>query len=849
MATLGSYTLLAAFVACAYAAAAAVAGHRRHSARLLESGIGAFYLVTALMTFASALIVRAFVIGDYSIRYVDRYSDSIQPLFYRLTSYWGGLDGSIMFWVFLLSVFGAIAVNSNRERHRELVPYVIATIAVVQMFFLSIMIVSKDPFATYLTQLPDDGRGLNPLLQNPYMVIHPPSLYTGLVAMTVPFAFGIAALITGYLDDSWLRAVRRWTMFSWFFLSLGLTLGMIWAYEELGWGGWWGWDPVENAGALPWFPATAFLHSVMVQERRSMLRVWNISLIIIAFALTLFATAMTRTGIVQSVHAFGEDPQLALMFGIFIGAVMLVSFGLVIYRLPLLRARNELESWASREAAFLANNWILLFSAFFILFATMFPTLSEAVTGQRITVGPPFFNKWMIPIGLILLLLTGIGPLLAWRKSTLANLGQQFLWPAVVAVGTAAVLYSLGFRVWVSGICFALCGFVVGTVGQEFVRGAVVRRGVTGTDLLTAMIGLVMRSRRRYGGYVVHLGIVLMMLGFAGSGYRQTEQVLLGTGEQVEVGRFSVRHDRLSVTDDGAKEMHTAHVTVFENGREVGQLYPGRWYYRKHETEPTTEVAMRRRLSEDVYVVLAAYDVSDQSATFQVTVNPLVNWIWFGFALLALGTGIALLPESRFAFLASSAPDRDVGAASGVTTTVVVLALALPGLAAPASAQVGAAPESYAATTPLEADLQRRLVCTCGDCPHYTLADCRCSSPPRYVTAADGSQQLVSAGAEFMRGQLREQIEAGRDQREILDYFIAAYGSQEPLGAPLDEGFNRLAWLFPYLVGLGCLVGVGGVAVRWSRRGTAAAIEAAPAPETIDAELDARLDDELRNLD
>ena len=451
MATLGSYTLLAAFVACAYAAAAVVAGHRRHAPRLVESGIGSFYLVTALMTLASAIIVRAFVIGDYSIRYVDRYSDLIQPLFYRLTSYWGGLDGSIMFWVFLLSVFGAIAVKTNRERHRELIPYVIATIAVVQMFFLSIMIVNKDPFATYLTQTPVDGRGLNPLLQNPYMVIHPPSLYTGLVGMTIPFAFGMAALITGYLDDSWLRAVRRWTMFSWFFLSLGLTLGMIWAYEELGWGGWWGWDPVENAGALPWFPATAFLHSVMVQERRSMLRVWNISLVIIAFALTLFATALTRTGIVQSVHAFGEDPQLALMFGLFIGFVMLVSFGLVVYRLPLLRARNELESWASREAAFLANNWILLFSAFFILFATMFPTLSEAVTGQRITVGPPFFNKWMIPIGLMLLLLTGIGPLLAWRKSTLSNLLYQFLWPTVVALATAALLYALGFRVWVSG--------------------------------------------------------------------------------------------------------------------------------------------------------------------------------------------------------------------------------------------------------------------------------------------------------------------------------------------------------------------------------------------------------------
>ena len=488
MATLGTFTLLAAFIACAYAAAATVAGARRRSTRLIESGIGAFYLVTALMTLASAIIVRAFVTRDYSIRYVDQYSDAAQPLFYKITSYWGGLDGSIMFWVFLLSVFGAIAVRSNRERQRELIPYVVATIAVVQMFFLFIMIANKNPFATYLTQLPEDGRGLNPLLQNVYMVIHPPSLYTGLVAMTIPFAFGMAALITGYLDDSWLRAVRRWTMFAWFFLSLGLTLGMIWAYEELGWGGWWGWDPVENAGALPWFPATAFLHSVMVQERRSMLRVWNMTLIILAFVLTLFATALTRTGIVQSVHAFGEDPQLAMLFGGFIAFVLVVSFGLVIYRLPLLRARNELESWASREAAFLVNNWILLFSAFFILFATMFPTLSEAVTGQRITVGPPFFNKWMIPIGLTLLLLTGIGPLLAWRKSTISNLRYQFMWPTLFALGTGVGLYAIGFHVWVSGICFAFCAFVVGTIGQEFIRGANVRRDVTDTDLMTAMM-------------------------------------------------------------------------------------------------------------------------------------------------------------------------------------------------------------------------------------------------------------------------------------------------------------------------------------------------------------------------
>src|SRR6476469_7709126 len=334
--------------------------------------------------------------------------------------------------------------------------------------------------------------------------------------MTIPYAFGMAALITGYLDDSWLRAVRRWTMFAWFFLSFGLMLGMIWAYEELGWGGYWGWDPVENAGLLPWFTATAFLHSVMVQEKRGMLRVWNVSLVIITFFLTIFGTFMTRSGVVQSVHAFGEDIALARLFTGFMITIIVVSFGFVIYRLPLLRSRNELDSWLSREAAFLINNWILLFAALFVLFATMFPTLSEAVTGERLTVGPPFFNRWMAPIGLALLLLTGIAPLMAWRKSTVANLREQFTWPVVTGVVTGIVLAAMGVRVWVSGLCFVLCAFVTATIVQEFVRGARVRQEGTGTDLLTAVVGLVGRSKRRYGGYIVHVGIVLAFLGFAG---------------------------------------------------------------------------------------------------------------------------------------------------------------------------------------------------------------------------------------------------------------------------------------------------------------------------------------------
>src|SRR6187431_2004145 len=332
MASLGSFLLLITFVVAAYAAAASVAGARRRNSRLIESAIAAFYTIAAVMTVASGVIIYAFVAGDYSIRYVRRYSDSVQPLFYKITSYWGGLDGSVMFWVFLLSLFGVVAVKVNRERHRELIPYVVAVIAAVEMFFLFLMVIHNNPFTTYLTETPVDGRGLNPLLQNFYMAIHPPMMYLGFVGATIPFAFGMAALFTGHLDDGWLRAVRTWTMMAWLFLTVGLALGALWAYEELGWGGYWGWDPVENAGLLPWFTATAFLHAVMVQERRSMMKVWNVSLVIVTFFLTIFGTFMTRSGVVQSVHAFGEDRELAWMFTIFMATILAGSFTLVIYR-------------------------------------------------------------------------------------------------------------------------------------------------------------------------------------------------------------------------------------------------------------------------------------------------------------------------------------------------------------------------------------------------------------------------------------------------------------------------------------------------------------------------------------
>jgi cytochrome c-type biogenesis protein CcmF len=823
MPSLGTFLLLTSFVACAYAVAASVAGARRRSRRLIESGTGAFYFITAVMTVASGVMVHAFVTNNYAIKYVQRYSDSAQPLAYKIASYWGGLDGSIMFWVFLLGIFGTIAVYTNRERHRELIPWVVAVIASVEMFFIFLMVVHNNPFSTFLAQAPADGKGLNPLLQNFYMAIHPPSLYIGFVSMTIPFAFGIAALITGHLDDSWLRAVRRWTMVGWLFLSFGLTLGMLWAYEELGWGGFWGWDPVENAGLLPWFTATAFLHSVMVQERRGMLRVWNVTLVIVTFFLTIFGTFMTRSGVVQSVHAFGEDRELAWMFTVFMVVILTFSFGLVIRRLPLLRSRHQLDSWVSREAAFLANNWILLFSAFFVLFATMFPTLSEALRGQRLTVGPPFFNKWMLPIGLMLLLLTGIGPLLAWRKSSVRNLVEQFLWPSVAAVVTAVALYAYGVRVWASGTCFALCAFVTTTVLQELIRGANVRKGATGSDIVTAMIGLVGRSRRRYGGYVVHLGIMLMFLGFAGQGFKQEEQIKLGVGQQTTVGPFTVRHDALRVTTDAQKQMVTGHVTVSEGSKVIGTLEPARWFFAKHEEEPTTEVAIRRAPAEDLYVVLGGYDVSSQQATYAITVNPLVNWIWFGFAVMALGTGLALLPESAFAFAASKIP------AGAATTSLLVILLLLP---APARAQHVEDPMAVPVVpqTQLEKEMRNEIICMCGTCGRKRIGECLCP------LAAEMRQEVASLIAQ---GKTREQIYA---------YYIAKYGSQEPLASPIDEGFNRLAWFFPYLIGATGAASIAIVAFRWSKRDD----PNPPEPSSRAAEepaLRERLDDELRDLD
>jgi cytochrome c-type biogenesis protein CcmF len=565
----------------------------------------------------------------------------------------------------------------------------------------------------------------------------------------------------------------------------------------------------------------------MVQERRGMLRVWNVSLVILTFFLTIFGTFMTRSGVVQSVHAFGEDPELARLFTIFMVTTIVVAFGFVIYRLPLLRARNELDSWISREAAFLFNNWILLFSAFFVLFATMFPTLSEAVTGNRITVGPPFFNRWMIPIGLVLLLLTGVGPLLAWKKSTLVNLRDQFLIPVSCGLITGVAVVALGVRVWSSGICFTLSGFVLGTLSQELWRGARVRQQATGTDVFTAMVGLVGRNKRRYGGYIIHVAIVLMFLGFAGEGFKASTIVLLTPGQEVTVRDYTVRLDSVRVTEDSLKQAQTAYMTVLRNGTEFTKMYPARWTFWKTQDQPTTEVAIRRGFAEDLYITVPQFDVANQAAHTEVVVTPLVNWVWLGFGVLALGTLLALMPESAFSFATAKVP------AHAATASMLLLVFALG--SGPAHAQhdeTASSRESLKLQSEEQRAITRKMACWCADlgsggCPRRPVGECECGH------------------CAMVRAEVLKLMQAGFSEQQIFDHFAQQQGGWHILREPPDTGFNRLAWFAPYALAAAGLAALILTTRRWSRASTMATAGDAP----IDPTLNARLDDELRDLD
>ena len=647
MENVGSLALLLAFCVAVYAVIASVAGRLKRKPFLIVSGERAVYSVWVLMTLASGVLVYGLVTGDFRFSYVAQHSNHSMPLLYKFAAWWGGQEGSLLFWSWLLSTYSAVVVFTNRRRHRDMMPYVVGVLGTVQTFFLILNNFVVSPFKMLaveklITAVPD-GNGLNPLLQYPAMAIHPPMLYLGYVGFTVPFAFAIASLITRQPGEAWIHTTRRWTLVTWLFQSCGVMLGAAWAYHVLGWGGYWGWDPVENASLLPWLSGTAFLHSVMMQEKKGMMKVWNMVLISATFFLCIFGTSLTRTGMVNSVHAFAQGP-LGKYFATFLAIGIAAIIYLILDRLPYLRSEAELESVISRESSFLFNNLILLASCFAVLWGTLFPIISEAVSKEKISLDAVWFNKLMIPIGLFLLLLTGVGPLFAWRRTSVESLRRNFQIPGIAAVVLVGTLLVAGVRSFYALISFGFCLFVALTVLMEFYRGARAISVKNQTNLLRSTVELTHRNTRRYGGYLVHMGIVLMFVGFTGGAFNQSDVREMKIGDTLNLSHYQLKVVDLKEGDNGNYSWHRAAVEVWRGGDLLSTLNPEKRFY-KASRQGTSEVGVRPRLNEDVYLNFGGMSDDGTRAVLQAYVFPLVSWIWIGGLVLIGGTLVCLVPS------------------------------------------------------------------------------------------------------------------------------------------------------------------------------------------------------------
>jgi cytochrome c-type biogenesis protein CcmF len=628
-----------AVIAGAYAAAT---GRRR----LALSARNALVACLGATLVAAAVLLVGLIGSDFSFVYVADHTSLELPTPYKVSAFWGGQEGSLLLWLLILTAYSTAAVLLARRTGGTLVAWVVPVLGVVVAFFSLVLVAVASPFATQAA--PPDGIGLNPSLQNPYMVSHPPALYLGYVGLAVPFAFGMAALLSRRTDELWIVLTRRWTLAAWTFLGIGQLLGAHWAYVEVGWGGYFAWDPVENAALMPWLAATAFLHSVMIQEKRGMLKVWNMLLVIGAFCLSLFGTFLTRSGILNSIHSFTEGPLGAWFLG-FICLVVVGSTALVLARLPLLRAKTRLESPVSREATFLYNNLLLVAFCLTILWGVVYPILSEAVRGEQMTVGPPYYNFFLKAFGLPLLLLMGIGPLVAWRRASVRSLGRTFAWPAAIAALVGVALLPLGAGESIPGlVAYSFSAFVLASIVLEFARGTRARRAISGEPWPTAFGSLVSRNRRRYGGYVVHAAIVLLAIGVAGSSaYDTIREAQLRPGETMDVGAYTLRYDRLATREGTNAVEQRAIVRVERDGRSLGTLEAGKNSYRA-EGQVSNEVGIRSdwRTGEDLFVI--ADEIGrDGRVAFEVHVSPLVNLIWLAGAVFLIGSLVALWPDAR----------------------------------------------------------------------------------------------------------------------------------------------------------------------------------------------------------
>jgi cytochrome c-type biogenesis protein CcmF len=659
----GSYALLLAFAFAAYAIVGGIAAIITRRPLLIKSARNAGFAVCALIWMGTASLVYLFFTDNFSLAYVAAHSNRNLAPYYKFSALWSGQEGSLLFWSFLLSIYVFSALFAYRGKHPELMPYVGVVLAGVQIFFLTLNNFVASPYRIFAAPgaggilhlaTRADGSGLNPLLQYPEMAIHPPTLYSGYTGFTIPFAFALAALLGRYPGEKWIHLTRRWTMIAWAFQSAGILLGAHWAYAVLGWGGYWGWDPVENASLMPWLTGTAFLHSVMMQEKRGMMRVWNVWLVFTTFFLCMLGTSLTRSGAVNSVHAFAES-SIGHWFWSFLVLCILVCVAAFLKNRDYLRSDNQLDSMLSRESSFLFNNLILLVACVAVLAGTLFPVLSEAVRGSKISVGPPFFNRVNIPIAMFLLFLTGVGPLLAWRKTSTESLRKNFGYPLLGGVIAAAVGMALGLRNFYVTLCVLLSAFVTLTILSEFFRGARVIAARTGSNLLSSAAQLTMRNTRRYGGYIVHFGMVLVFIGICGQAFNQDKQMDMTPGSVMTIGPYKLHLQNFDSDQQPNYSSERATIDVDRGGRSVMMLYPQRRFYPSNE-ESGTMVAISSTLKEDLYVVYAGRSQDTNQPVIHAYLNPLVKWIWLGGAVVVLGTILALLPNRQAVMVMSAVP-------------------------------------------------------------------------------------------------------------------------------------------------------------------------------------------------
>lgn len=655
MAQLGQGTLILALALSIFGIGLCVYGERRRMPQLTDAGVRALIGVALLVSIAALVLLTAFVTHDFSLAYVSGRSSSDMPLYFVVSAFYGGQEGSLLFWTWVVSVIGAAAFYRSRNRFPTLVPYATATLLATIGFLLFVLAFVATPFSVNEIA-PSEGRGLNPLLRDPGMLVHPPMLLTGFATLAIPFAITVSALITGQMTTDWLRFVRRWALVSWAVLSAGLFLGGWWAYHVLGWGGYWAWDPVENVALLPWLTLTAFVHSVMVQERRGMLKTWNVGLLLASFLLSIFGTFIVRSGLISSVHAFALS-DIGPYFLSFLAVMVVGSTALLIWRLPLLKAENTFESVWSRESGFLLNNLVFTGIAFATLWGTIYPLITELFRGTAITVGAPFYNQVNGPLLVLLLALMGLGPLLAWRRTIMSSVMRSIAVPLTITVCVlAGVLFLYGqppAAIGAAAAVFAICAVIV-----EYVRGVKLRRKNAGDNVPTAIYRLTRRDPRRFGGYIVHLGVAIIAIGIVGSWFFSTErQVVVTPGQAVDVAGYTVTYQRLTETRTSDSRIITAYVNVSSGNTDHGSVGAKRFTYRGFEDQMTTQVAINTVGFDDVYIMLLEWG-ADSEAHLRIFVNPLVTWIWAGGAVYLLGMLILFLPAPAIAPVTVRAASR-----------------------------------------------------------------------------------------------------------------------------------------------------------------------------------------------